>query len=251
MHWDRKEEFAYLAAHARLECAARALNAVPNLSMTFDPVKLRTNAFSEGMIAYLLGTEYNPTRPMGNVAKSELNIVISAWLVDLHRTVSPVLPRCIDWIDLATAADEKFGASQDLHRRNRYWAKAIAYWMETGDDSSECESARIFEEVAWRYEKGPWPTNEIIREGLDDYMAFAYLSGDESSLDGYEYGIGMYERWGNDNPPQLGKRLKPGEYAYALCLYHARPRIAHEHSYNVDSLFAAGKRMLRANLESR
>ncbi|MFP3550583.1 hypothetical protein SB861_07690 [Paraburkholderia sp. SIMBA_049] len=219
--------------------------------MVFDPVTLRKNAFSEGMLNFLLGAEYDASRPMGNVAASELNVVISAWLVGMEREVSPVLSRCIDWLDRAIAADEKFGASQNLHRRNLYWAKAVAHWMETGSDAVEWESARIFEEAAWRYEKRPWPTNEIVREGLDDYMAFAYQTGDESSLDGYEHGIEMYERWVDDKPPQLAKVLKPREYAYALCLYRARPVISHEHSYSIESLFSAGRRMLRANLESR
>ncbi|WP_091790543.1 hypothetical protein [Paraburkholderia steynii] len=219
--------------------------------MTFDPVKLRKNAFSEGMLNFLLETEYNAARPMGNVAASELNVVISAWLVGLEPEVSRVLSRCLDWLDRAIAADEKFGANQDLHRRNLHWAKAIAYWMETGSDAVEWESARVFEEAAWRYEKRPWPTNEIVRDGLDDYMAFAYQTGDESSLDGYEHGIEMYERWVDSQPPQLSKVLKPREYAYALCLYHARPDIAHQYSYDTASLFTAGRRMLRGNLESR
>lgn len=220
----------------------------------FDPIVTRKNGFTEGMLNFLLGTKYDESLPMGNFARSELGVVISAWLVGLENEVRSVLPRCVDWLEKAIKRDEQFGVSQNLYRRDLYWAKAIADWMDTGWDSAEWENARIFEEAAWRYEKRPWPMNEIIRDGLDDYMAFAYQTGDDATpdgMEGFENGIQMYEHWVNDTPPSLSKTLKPREYAYALCLYGCRPEIAHANGYAPETLFEAGRRMLKANLESK
>ncbi|WP_407973063.1 hypothetical protein ACJ51O_36375 (plasmid) [Burkholderia pyrrocinia] len=220
----------------------------------FDPIVTRKNGFTEGMLNFLLETKYDESLPMGNFARSELGVVISAWLVGLENEVMSVLPRCVDWLEKAIKRDEQFGVSQNLYRRDLYWAKAIADWMDMGWESAEWENARVYEEAAWRYEKRPWPMNEIIRDGLDDYMAFAYQASDDSSpdgLEGYENAIQMYEHWVNDIPPSLKKMLKPREYAYALCLYYARPETAVANGYTPEALLEAGRRMLQANLESK
>lgn len=199
------------------------------------------------MLRFLLETKYESSRSMGNVAQSNLGTVIKAWLVGLGITVAPVVPRCIDWLGRAIDTDEKFGASQDLYRCQLHWAKGIADWMDTGWESGEWERARVFEEAAWRYEKRPWPMNEIIKYGLDDYMAFAFQAGDDSSPDGleaYENGIQMYEHWVSNKPPSMSQTLKPREVAYALCLHHARGE------FDRGEIFQAGRRMLQANLES-
>lgn len=212
--------------------------------MIFDPSTLRRNAFGKGMLDFLLNTSYDSSRPMGNVAASELQMVINGWLVGVHDEVAPVVPRCIDWLNRAIETDEKFGPNQDLHRATLHWAKGIADWMDTGWESGIWEGARVYEEAAWRYEKRPWPMNEIVRYGLDDYMAFAYQAGDDENPEGYENAIQMYEHWLDKTPPSLSKVLKPREFAYALCLQKVARR------YDEDELFQAGRRMLRANLES-
>lgn len=61
--------------------------------MLFDPIKTRLHGFSDGMLKWQLEAQYDPRRPMGNVASSDLSDVISAWLVGLHGEIAPVLPR--------------------------------------------------------------------------------------------------------------------------------------------------------------
>ncbi|WGS45462.1 hypothetical protein LFL97_22265 [Burkholderia sp. JSH-S8] len=206
------------------------------------------------MLQFYLGTQYDPAHPMGNIAQAELGTVIKAWLVGLEKEVAPILPRSVEWLADAIERREKFGSEPNFHLKTLHWAKAIADWMDTGGNSAEWENARVFEEAAWRNEIRPWPTNEIIRDGLDDYMAFAYQTGDDATpdgMEGFENGIQMYEHWVNDKPPSLKKTLKPREYAYALCLYGARPEIADANAYTPEALFDAGRRMLKANLESK
>lgn len=222
--------------------------------MNFDPIASRERGFSPGMLQFYLGTQYDPAHPMGNIAQAELGTVIKAWLVGLDKEVAPILPRSVEWLADAIERREKFGSEPNFHLRTLYWAKAVSDWMDTGWDSAEWENARIFEEAAWRNEIRPWPMNEIIRDGLDDYMAFAYQTGDDATpdgIEGFENGIQMYERWVNDTPPSLKKTLKPREYAYARCLYGARPEIASANAYTPETLFEAGRRMLKANLESK
>lgn len=210
----------------------------------FDPIKSRSNAFSGEMLKFYLNTEYDPKLPMGNVACGELSYVISAWLVGLHAELEPVLCRSIEWIDKAIAEDEKFGSDPNTHRTTLHWARAISGWLESGQNlEGEWDAARVYEEARWRYEMRPWPAQEIIKSGLDDYMAFAYQGGEHN--DGFEAGIEMYERWtANSEPVSLSKILKPREFGYALCLH----RTARQQFDKVE-LFKAGCKMLQANLQ--
>ncbi|QVN13675.1 hypothetical protein JYG37_19890 [Burkholderia sp. LAS2] len=221
--------------------------------MLFDPVRTR-EVVIDGALPRVMRTAYVDGQPMGNIAAHNMSDVVRAWLVGLAEDATPVISRSLSWIEKAIASDEDFGTNRDLHRVTLHWAKAIAEWMDTGWNSAEWENARIFEEAAWRNESRPWPMNEIVRDGLDDYMAFAYQTGDDATpdgMEGFENGIQMYEHWVNDKPPSLAKTLKPREYAYALCLYGCRPEVAHANAYTPDALFEAGRRMLKANLESQ
>ena len=221
--------------------------------MTFDPIRSR-EVLIEGTLPRVLRTPHTKEWPMGNIASHNLSDVIEAWLVGLENESASIVSRCINWLDGAIKQGENFGTNPAFHRVTLHWSKAVADWMDTGWDSAEWESARIFEEAAWRNEKRPWPMNEIIRDGLDDYMAFAYQTGDDATpdgMEGFENGIQMYEHWVNDKAPSLAKALKPREYAYALCLYGCRPEVAHANGYTPEALFEAGRRMLKANLESK
>lgn len=212
--------------------------------MLFDPIKTRLNGFSEAMLKWQLDTQYDPKRPMGNVAQSDLSDVIAAWLVGLYCEISPVLPRSLQWIDKAIEDDEKFGPDPNAHRTTLHWARAIGGWMDDGvDNEGEWDNARVYEEARWRYEKRPWSTNEIVKSGLDDYMAFAYQGGEHN--DGFQAGIDMYERWtGKSGLVSLSKVLKPREFGYALCLHRTCRQ-----QFDEEDLFKAGRKMLQANLQ--
>lgn len=212
--------------------------------MLFNPIISRKNGLNDEMMNFLLGTKYDQKRPMGNVAIHELSDVIYALLLGKHIEVNPVIRRSNEWIDKAIKEDEKFGPDPNTHRTKLHWARAIGGWLEDGwDYEGEWDSARVFEEARWRYEKRPWPANEIIKSGLDDYMAFAYQGGEHD--DGYQAGIDMYERWtGKKSPVSLSKVLKPREFGYALCLHRTC-----QQQFDEEDLFKAGRRMLQENLQ--
>lgn len=211
--------------------------------MFFDPVKSRMNGFNDAMLKFDLDRQYDPKSPMGNVGANQIETVIHAWLVGLHAEIAPVIPRSLQWIDKAINEDEKFGFDQNQYRTTLHWAKAIGGWLADGwNYEGEWDAARVYEEARWRNEKRPWPMNEIIKFGLDDYMAFAYLGGQHN--DGFEAGIEMYERWTGKKEVALSKTLKPREFGYALCLHQSARQ-----QFDEDDLFKAGRKILKTNLE--
>ncbi|MFM0009004.1 hypothetical protein PQR46_00670 [Paraburkholderia sediminicola] len=209
--------------------------------MKFDPIRIRE--VSDNAIDRAMGTEFDNASPMGNVAASMLGEVVRAWLVGCSAQIAPAIPRANQWLDEAISNDERLGGNLDFHRMKLHWARAMGAWLDTGwNAEGNWDSARVFAEAAWRCEKRPWTTNEIVKTGLDDYLAFAYKGGEHN--DGFEAGVEMYERWVGHQSISLKKVLKPKEFGYALCLYRARQQ------FDSESLFLAGRKMLRANLGS-
>ena len=208
--------------------------------MLFEPIESR-KSYEEFALDYSLKRQVAEGDPIGNFAISDLNSVVCAWLVGLQKPMSPVIPRSLKWIDRAIADDEDFGEDRNFHRMSLHSTKALGEWMENGWNAEGAwDNARIFAEAVWRYEKRPWPMNEIIKYGLDDYMAFAYQGGEHN--DGFEAGIEMYERWVGVKNLSLSKTLKPREFGYALCLHQARQQ------FDPSDLLHAGRKMLQANL---
>jgi len=182
----------------------------------FDPVRTRTNGYNDEALNYILATQYDADRPMGNVGASKIDEVIRMWLVGRHKEIARMLPRYLDWIDKALARKEQFGGDQNQYRASLCRAKALGGWMNgDGDAEGDWNSARVFEEAWWRNEDTPWTTHQIVNDGLDDYMAFAFQGGEHD--EGYEAGIAMFERWTGKNKVVLSKLLKPRELGYALC----------------------------------
>lgn len=211
--------------------------------MRFDPVKTRVNGFSEAMLKWQLATQYDPARPMGNVGCSDLSDVICAWLVGLHGEIAPVIARSLGWIDKAIAEDEQLGPDPSTHKRRLHWAKALGEWMDRGVNlDAEWGAARVHEEARWGYKNRPWPINEIIKSGLDDYMAFACQSGEDAQ--GFEAGIDRFERYTGRTQVSLSKAIKPRDFGYAVCLQRAGRQ-----SFDENDLLKAGRKMLSANLQ--
>lgn len=210
--------------------------------MIFDPVKSRLNGFDDEMLKFYLGTQYDPKRPMGNVAANEIGTVIKAWLVGLEGEVSPIVRRANEWLALAIEQDEKLGPDPNAHRTTLLWAKAIGEWLETGSNAeAKWGAARGYEEARWFYEKRPWTKSEIVKGGLDDYMAFAYQSGEFDN--GFEAGIEVYERWTEKNNVSLTGTLTPRDFAYALCLHRTGRQ-----QFDGKDLISAGRKVLKSKL---
>lgn len=209
----------------------------------FDPVISRSNAFSEEMLSFYLKTQYDESKPMGNIAVCEMETALHGWLVGLYSEVQPIIGRCTGWIEKAISLNEQFGSDLNAHLTKLYWAKSLGGWLENGwNYEGDWGRARIFEESTWRNQNRPWPANEIIKYGLDDYMAFAYQAGHHE--DGFEAGIEMYERWLGRGGISISKVLKPRDFAYALCLHETGRQ-----DFDKADLLKAGQKMLNSNLQ--
>ncbi len=175
---------------------------------------------------------------MGNLASSDLNTCLNVWLVGFHKAVTPIIPRSLEWLDIAIANDEELGEARNFHRQRLHWAKAIGLWMQTGKNSPEAwEKTRFFCEAAFTIDKDVWSKSHIATYRLDDYMAFCFQA------EQYETGIAEFEKYHGAKTISLKRALKPREFAYALCLQKTG------HQFDADLLLAAGKKMLSANLE--
>lgn len=211
--------------------------------MIFNPVRLRENGFSEEMIQYFMATAYDGSRPMGNVAVEKIETCIFGVLVGRYELVEPMVSRAIGWIDLAISNNEALGKNPHFYRSRLCHARAIASWMIDGFvHERDWDGARVSAEASWRHGDRIWTRHEIVNEGaLDDYMACSWLAGP----DHWEAGIEMYEYWvGEPAKFSVSGKLTPKKFAYAL-LRDATGR----QPISQEKLFAAGRRMLRENLQ--
>ncbi|NTF46175.1 hypothetical protein G6L80_29855 [Agrobacterium rhizogenes] len=218
-----------------------------------------------GTIVRVLRTEYDPAKPMGNFAVSNVSDVISAWLVRHDKQIAPVLPRSLQWLDKAIEGkeEERFGPLPCSHRKTLHWAKALGQWMHgNGNDEASWKTAQDaeieymrtgftkvlgvdkFDYKLQRFvpqeSKGlPFSSGRLLAYGiLDDFMAFSFQARQ------YETAVEEYERHLKPKNPSLKTTLKPRAFAYALCLEKlGRAR------FGENDLLEAGQRMLRANLE--
>jgi hypothetical protein len=113
--------------------------------LIFDPVVARSNGLNNDMLSFLLNTQYDSKRPMGNVAKGHISTIIKAWLVGLYKEVAPVLPRAIGWLDRPIVDDEDFGADRNFHRAMLHWAKALGEWMEGDRQATSLSSCAVLQ----------------------------------------------------------------------------------------------------------
>ena len=204
--------------------------------MPFDPIRKREVA-EEFNLELTLRTSFDPARPMGNVAVHSLGAVIQFWLVGLHAEAAEILPKIVEWLDHGIKSDEDFGENRDFHRMRLHWAKAVATWMATGVHAEDhWKSACQLDARSWHFEKQALSAHQIVRLGLDDYMAFSIQAGD------FKTGIHTYEQWAGATRPDLKKTRSPRKYGYALCLHRERGE------FDDDTILNAGRKMLRAHL---
>jgi hypothetical protein len=199
---------------------------------------LRLKEVAPEAIERVLETQYEVARPMGNVAASQISDAIWISLVGFFKEISAIISRRNEWLDRAIQEDEEFGQNREFHRVTLYRARALGEWMQTGHSNEVFwNKSRLHQEGAFQY----WTDGEIRRDGLNDYMAFAYLSGNKN--DGAEAGISMYERWLGIKDVSLKKPMTPRGFGYALCLHLARQQ------FDKNDLFNAGRKMLQSHLD--
>ena len=81
-------------------------------------------------------------------------------------------------------------------------------------------SGPVFEEAWWRNEETPWTAHQIVKDGLDDYMGFAFQGGEHD--EGYEAGIETFERWTGRNKVSLSWSRIDSFPRFARATRHSR-----------------------------
>jgi hypothetical protein len=184
--------------------------------------------------------------PVGNFGISDVTSVIDASIMGFEQDARPLLNLANQRIDqgLASKEYEWFGGANghcsDLHR-----ARALGTWLEDNELADHhWNESRRYMEAAWI--SGVWTRQEIIRDGLDDYMALAVLGGVfadyKHGTDPFEAGIDMYEHWVGKKNISLKKALKPRELGYAMCRHYLN------NEFDRADILVAGRRMLAAKL---
>lgn len=205
--------------------------------MIFEPDILRKQ-YDRHLLDFVLRTKYDPSAPMGNVAIHELDDVVTAWLIGLHDQVSPVIPRCLRWLEQAIDEDEQLHELPDFHRGELQRGKALALWMLRGENAVEVwDKALHFSSIGLAHDEKILSPARISRVLLDDHMMFCFQA------EQYETGIADFEKYLDKKAVLPSKIRTPRELGYAFCLQQLRPQ------FDPDDLFAAGRRMLRLKLE--
>lgn len=188
---------------------------------------------------------------VGNYGIGDIEEYVAQCLVGRASLAHPLLIRGNQRIDegLATKEYEWFGGSPAQHQYHLHQTRALGHWLEERLLApGEWTESRRFLEAWWHSEKRPWTRQEIVRDGLDDYIALAVLGGEgadyKGGFDPYRAGIDMYEHWLGEPKISLGRALKPRELGYVLCRHYLN------FEFDRDEILAAGRRMLREHLES-
>lgn len=209
--------------------------------MLFDPVVDRSRSFDSDMVKFYLRDNYVPNQVYGNIAISEVSTAIHASLVGLHSEFKSSISRALHWLERSIDDNESFGFNQNQYRARLQWAKAVARWLKDGAiEEAIWDAACIEQEASWTFAKGPWSKSEIMRSGVEDYLAFA-CQGENP-----EAGVEMYERWFKGGRLSLSKIIQPKQLGYAICL----KRVGRQ-GFDDEALHEAGKRVLRDNLQEK
>lgn len=204
--------------------------------MIFDPVKMREIA--DEALARIRNTEFEDSRPMGNVAIMQLGEIIRLWLVGLDVESREVLPRLLNWIEYAVDKNEQFGGSRNFHLMNLHVAAAICKWMIFGkDDVEHWDKARLFNGLILPSE-GVYGKRDYSAWRVDEYLAYANLS------EQYALGIVEFEKyWSLDS---IGNgTLNPRQFGYVSCLHLDRG------CFDRETLFKAGRKLLKKYMQEQ
>jgi hypothetical protein len=213
--------------------------------MTFNAALLREKAPENLRVEWMVVPEEGG--PIGNFGASKIVSCCRFTLVGYEDDARPLIVLANGWIDqgLLSKEYEWFGGSPEQHQYHLHEARALGTWLEENElATNHWNEARRFLEAWWR--NGVWTRQEIMRDGLDDYMAMAVLGGHfedyKHGKEPFEAGIDMYEHWTGKSDVSLKKLLKPRELGYILCRHYLN------NEFDRADVLAAGRKMLAANL---
>lgn len=199
----------------------------------YDPAQERKVAH-DFTLRFFRTKAFDPSRPMGNVGSSDVNMMVPAIVAGMWDEVREEIPRRLEWIEYALDRNEKFGESENFHRSNLLQAKGIGLWLLRNDPATEVWSQAYDHFVLACKEPNVWAPKHQATLALDDQMMLACLSGRWAD------GVAAYREKvpGADPLPKSAKQ--PRQVGQLICLQAGR---------SVDPMAAdAAHRMLRSKL---
>lgn len=188
-------------------------------------------------IRYADQVVFDPSRPMGNVARSLIESVLSAAFVGMFAEVRHVIPKCQSWLEGAIEHRESLGPVVEFHMSRLYEALAISRWLL--DDTIDQLSWRLAlqEEHVAALAEGVYSPRDRKSVRLDDVVPAALLAG-ESSLAVSEYQAAL-----GSGAAKVGSAVKPRKFGYTIAL--AGDILQNDR----DGLFTWGKKVLHDSLD--
>lgn len=205
----------------------------------WDPVRARSSLVGQsGFIASELSIDVGASTAIGETASSQVGTVVEAGLVSCFDRAKPLLPRCIDWIDLAVQRGELMAGETVHHHRRLLVAKALALWLWRNDPAQDLWSDVFDRRLASMRANHPDLSGRYLHEALDDLMAFAYQSGR------FAEGLSAYAEFHAAPVSALkpSRVSSPRQFAALLCAQ------GNGAGFAPAALDAAGHRMLQKHL---
>jgi hypothetical protein len=201
----------------------------------FDEEKTREE-LRDFAISYAHNTDFNPSRPMGNVARSTIGIVLSSAFVGMLGEMRGVLPKCKAWLEGAIAQRERLGPSVSYHLSLLSQALAITTWLMDGtvDRHTWAQSAK--------YDKAAIQDAKIysVRDArslrLDHVVSIAVIAGD------FDMAIFEYEESLGKEPVKIGRAVTPRVFSYMVARLGLEPASREE-------LFSWGRKIVASKLD--
>jgi len=204
--------------------------------MKFDE-KLISKNLKEFTISHVNQTKFSPDRPMGNVAISLVEFMVSAGFVGLLDEVRGSLPKCREWLRGAIDAREDFGAAPEFHIFNLNEALGVADWLFGGAADAGVWKAALKAELIAAYDEHAYLPSHMKGLRLDELMPVALLAGDHARA------IKEYEAFLGASSVKRGSVATPRKFGYAVA--SSWDRLDEDR----DELFAWGRKVLAKNLD--
>lgn len=187
-------------------------------------------------IGYANGVEFDPAKPMGNVAVKVLEYVLSAACLGMFSKVRHVIPKCQGWLLGAIEQRESYGASTEFHLSRLHSALAIFRWLQDGTiDQDSWRLALQQEEIVARRD-GFYLQSDRKSVRLDEVVPAALLAGEPSVV------ICAYRGVSDSENIVEGVATLPRDFGYTIALPGSALWL------DRDALFAMGKDVLRDSL---
>lgn len=202
---------------------------------SFDEEKTR-KAMRDFTVSFVRKTEFSPSRPMGNVAMSTIEFVLTAAFVGMLDDMRDALPKCKKWLSDAVDQKEQLGPSLSYHLSLLNEALGITIWLMDGSIDRQAWAQSVSYDQAAIKEMKIYSARDAKSRRLDHVVSMAVIGGDfDTAVFEYENSLGV-------KSAKVGGMVSPRTFSYMV----AKEGLE---SPQRDRFFAWGKKVVAAKLD--